>query len=620
MKESRSLDDYLATLYEGAQLDSQGQFTVDLDRRTQKLAQYQLLNPENFVLGLVSAATLGGASLFQVTTTQGGFMLEFDGEPLQSEELERLHRVLTQGSVETADRRLQHLGMALHQVRNLHFGRVQWEGKGCGDWLDFQGRRIERVIGADCPATHRLTVQGGSEGIFSFLFASRAVRARQAVFSLLEKRCSWGPIRLQWDSGVGGVQWMTNPGVALTIHGGAPPGLMVPGAPITGHLEVPELAAVRGVILLSETGAIQEFLLISCGVAFPLAFRGQTQGGCQILLWCNDWKTDLSLGALVEDPNLQAVLRAVPGWLSECQLVMIARLYAGRGIEKILRHPGLAQMLWSYRQQVAHSLPGAPIQWNGDLDWLEALWISATRTYRRLRALPVTREGEIVEGGLDDGSSVLPMPNEHERFLRLLFPVQQPFVFFRGRAAPHFARGTRILWESLFWRSTPMLFDAQLGLHGRPDGSPGQIWRYQNGCWLDGWEAPECGSPFHWVPPGVTLGLLTLAGNEERLTQEQLFSLLQHLFHGAMRSGGEIFLEHWLRALIYWQQVEGVSPRRQLEAAHGVLAAIQRDWAEQPLLATCANDCVSFRGALGRPESLQLSAVNQQLWRTWLTG
>ncbi|MBT9586138.1 hypothetical protein IV102_22545 [bacterium] len=576
MKEAQSLDEYLAALYDGAQLDSQGKFTIDLDRRMQKLARHQLRNPENFVLSLLSAATLGGATRFDLSPVSGGFRLEFDGQPIDSAQLQRVHSVLSKGSVETGDARLQHLGMALNLVQNLHCGDVQLHVTGCIDRLVLSRNGWQRIKGGADPNCHCLIVQGGSWNLFRFLFDSRALRSRQAVSSLLQKRCCFGPPTLHVDQARQLLPWMDSPLTCLTINGGAPEGPAP--ARLEGQLDVPDLASMRGVILLGEESPIQQTLLIAAGVAYPLRFRQLPKGGCQILIWCDDFKTDMTMEALVEDAALSQLLRYLPCWINESQLAVLANLYAGQGMKALLNVPDLAITLWSYRQQVTHQLPDFKVRWSGgEMVPLESWSLGpgevsvacASRAYRRLGYLPVTHPGEPVEGSLDDGSPVLARPNPHDGLLSLLFPVQREFVFFQGRGAPRLSKGNRILDEPLFFRCTPMLFDAQIGLNLRADGRPGQVWRYTNWAWLDGWEAPQTGPPFQWVPPGATLAVLTLEDGDSRLTESQLCQLLGQLYSNTDPS--DLYLEHRLRALLYWRELE-------------VIDQIMPGWTVEPLL------------------------------------
>ncbi len=215
LKEAQSLDEYLATLYEGATLDSQGKFTIDLNRRMQKLAKHQLSKPENFVLGLVAAANLGGASQLRMATIPGGYTIDFDGQPISTDQCRRLHNVLSQQAVETADPRLQHLGMALNLVRNLHHGSVVLELTGSRQKLEITASGCH-LKDCDPSLQHRLTLHGAGWNPF------RIPRIRHSVSSLLQKRCSFGPARLLLDDQPQQPTFLEHPVVSLIINQGPP--------------------------------------------------------------------------------------------------------------------------------------------------------------------------------------------------------------------------------------------------------------------------------------------------------------------------------------------------------------------------------------------------------------
>ncbi len=87
--DSKSIDDYLATFYQSASLDSQGRFTLDLEGRARKTA-FQVVQPELFLLPLMMAAWLGGARHFEIGSSGSGFAMLFDGQICAEHELNEL--------------------------------------------------------------------------------------------------------------------------------------------------------------------------------------------------------------------------------------------------------------------------------------------------------------------------------------------------------------------------------------------------------------------------------------------------------------------------------------------------------------------------------------------------
>ncbi len=126
-----SVDEFIAGFYEGARLDSQGVFTVDLERRMEKLSKFQLSAPEHFALALMRVATLGGAEAFRFERHLTSLRFHFDGVPFTHQELEGVAAMLARSAVDSGSRRLQSLGYALLLVANLQHGSLRFAS---GEW------------------------------------------------------------------------------------------------------------------------------------------------------------------------------------------------------------------------------------------------------------------------------------------------------------------------------------------------------------------------------------------------------------------------------------------------------------------------------------------------------
>ena len=79
--------DLLAELRAGGRLESRGVFTLDPEAALEKLRRYRLAERHHFVLPLLSAAVLGGASRFRVYGDADDVILDFDGLPFSGDEL-----------------------------------------------------------------------------------------------------------------------------------------------------------------------------------------------------------------------------------------------------------------------------------------------------------------------------------------------------------------------------------------------------------------------------------------------------------------------------------------------------------------------------------------------------
>ncbi|TPW20165.1 MAG: hypothetical protein FD126_1956, partial [Elusimicrobia bacterium] len=77
-----------------AQLVDSGSFRVDAGRMLEKLRQYQLRDPRDFILAWLRCAVASGAARIDLETSRAGLELRFDGRPFSSAELSQPYQVL----------------------------------------------------------------------------------------------------------------------------------------------------------------------------------------------------------------------------------------------------------------------------------------------------------------------------------------------------------------------------------------------------------------------------------------------------------------------------------------------------------------------------------------------
>ena len=87
-----------------AQLVDSGSFRVDAGKMLEKLRQYQLRDPRDFILAWLRCAVASGATRLDLTTTRDGFELRFDGRAFSSAELSQPYQVLVDGEGRDAER------------------------------------------------------------------------------------------------------------------------------------------------------------------------------------------------------------------------------------------------------------------------------------------------------------------------------------------------------------------------------------------------------------------------------------------------------------------------------------------------------------------------------------
>ena len=124
--ESEGLNSFLRGIAEAGNHESEGDFTVSLEKALDKLEKFQLTDANLFILNLVSAAVLLRATFFKVKYQPDHDLVEFDGDQLSMEELETLWV-----SKEPA---LGELSIALSAARALSYQELLFESDGGVRW------------------------------------------------------------------------------------------------------------------------------------------------------------------------------------------------------------------------------------------------------------------------------------------------------------------------------------------------------------------------------------------------------------------------------------------------------------------------------------------------------
>jgi len=115
------VEDLLAQLTQEGELQSSGQFTLDVSRAKETLAKYQFADPYYYVLKLVQAAVVGGAREFSVksgSTEVAAAMLGLGFTPHQLENL--LYSLLA----DDQGRALRHLAMSVNAAVNTRASQI----------------------------------------------------------------------------------------------------------------------------------------------------------------------------------------------------------------------------------------------------------------------------------------------------------------------------------------------------------------------------------------------------------------------------------------------------------------------------------------------------------------
>ncbi|MBN1772633.1 MAG: hypothetical protein JXB32_15290 [Deltaproteobacteria bacterium] len=110
------VDALVAELSAGGRVESTGSFTLDRDAARAKLARFRLRDPEQYVLALIRAAVLKGASRIDVTLDADDLRLAFDGRPFALADFEELYGALFVGGEDADLRARRQLALAVTTV------------------------------------------------------------------------------------------------------------------------------------------------------------------------------------------------------------------------------------------------------------------------------------------------------------------------------------------------------------------------------------------------------------------------------------------------------------------------------------------------------------------------
>ncbi|HEY3998033.1 MAG TPA: hypothetical protein VGO93_04170 [Candidatus Xenobia bacterium] len=182
-------------ILEGAVLDSEGEFTVAVDKARDKLARFQLPDPRGYILQIVQAIVASGATFIEATVSgawtgdlpEGGgiapgyrLLLCFDGPGYAKEELNELFDHVFESQRRRDRDRLREMALGLLSSQALDPVLVRLA---CGG---FQWIRHNREEGAVRP------VSPGAQHVFELRRLGTSTEAE-----LLRENCQALPIRLE---------------------------------------------------------------------------------------------------------------------------------------------------------------------------------------------------------------------------------------------------------------------------------------------------------------------------------------------------------------------------------------------------------------------------------------
>ncbi|MBS2034439.1 hypothetical protein JST97_05615 [bacterium] len=516
----KSLNDYLATFYEGAQLDSTGQFSLDLVSRARKTAAFQLAQPELFVIPLMMAAWLGGSRRFELIPHVHGFDLSFDGTICASDEITQVQGCLENRLPDPAQDRLRHLHLALRLARELNVDLISLEIPNSPGLAWVKGDLQLESPGQ----VQRLSLRQRQNPL-ARLFGSRLIKIRETVRKVIASRSL---LSRAWQPGLARLDIGRTDG-----HGSL------------GCL-LPQDSSLSGQLALLGWAEPSQAWFVHHGVLFPMPLpRRSLRLPYRLLLDTPQAVPDLSYSRLIENESMQSLLRLIPGWLGELDWAYL--LLSNLGSD------AAAEVCWDMRQRALHGVAAPRVEWAPDSGVVEASRLAqgrnfhqAARAYSRLQYLPVCLDPE-APPELDSGSALFIKPSGRDEILDRTYPRQQEFVCWDGRAVPLEVSSYQLLLESEFLQISRLRDGLQLGLNLQPQRYPGTVWLYEVTASIR-LRALGPGTAPAGLPVGVTLATTGPVQNWEVGLQEALRQAWLDPRTEQDRTRHSLVLEHWLLA------------------------------------------------------------------------
>ncbi len=145
------VDHLISGLSAAGAVESVGDFTLDRDKAREKMRQFQLAEPNRYVLELVQAAVLKGATRIDFHIDADDMRMRFDGRPFDRKDFEALYSSLFARMRNAENDARQHLAVGLNAAMALNPRYVRVDS-GQGD----AGIRLELRAGKDDRVTERI--------------------------------------------------------------------------------------------------------------------------------------------------------------------------------------------------------------------------------------------------------------------------------------------------------------------------------------------------------------------------------------------------------------------------------------------------------------------------------
>lgn len=278
------LSELAAALRADGVLDSEGRFTLDRAEARAKMQKFQLADARRYVLELVQAALLRGASALEFHVDADDMILRFDGRVFTAAELDDLWGSLFAEGEGRELRGLRQLALGLNAALALLPRQITVES-GAHRLLIRPDADDALAPAEPRPDTLVHVRQRPRLGLVLDFF--RDLRGRIPEEIHLRERCLHAAARITLDG--------------ATLAGGT----ALPGAIERVPIAEP---GVRGVIGWTDDGRPAELRLIKDGVWIDSRPLAQCGRGIVAVIEADDLRRDASLAKIVDDPALARAL------------------------------------------------------------------------------------------------------------------------------------------------------------------------------------------------------------------------------------------------------------------------------------------------------------------------
>lgn len=307
MTRSTELESFLSS-FQG-EVESEGTFSVALDKAMHKLQQFQLERPSFFVVELLAVAVLGGATFFEARTEGQRLEFEFDGKSFSSAVLERLDDHAFLGS---PDRHLRRLAIALRAVQTMKPASVVFTSQGpeqTATWR-YKGQSAVKAVARASGESHNrleVTLRTGIRALFGGPVPS---------LRTLLKPCGLAPLSLTVDGSVVEVPRPTSElSVALVRPGVALPDSWLESADT--RIELGESPDFSAYVHVGDTQPRRLAFLVD-GIALEANHALLGSKYIQALVVFPRARLDLSHASVLEDSAFLEVVSRLQWWARKC--------------------------------------------------------------------------------------------------------------------------------------------------------------------------------------------------------------------------------------------------------------------------------------------------------------